>query len=373
MTRQLGLSAYQDTRTPPTHGDPATTMTTAHDNPTTVPGAAPESVDSPPVSEAPARAARASVLTRFGVPLFLVLLIAAFSVALPETFPKGGNLRAVLADQSIPLILALAAVLPLTAGEFDLSIGAVLGFSSITAISLSEAGLPWPAVLACTLIVGLVIGAVNAVLVVGIGVNAFIATLASATVLSGLNLLVTKSSLLTLSSESYQALTITRFAGGLQVVVCFAVVVAAVMWYVMERTPYGRYLRATGLGRDAARLSGVRTKRYLTSAFVAAGVLAAFAGFLQASRSGSAPPTLGPEFLLPAYAAAFLGATCIKPGFFNVLGTVTGVLLLAVGSNGLTLAGAQTWVTNVFNGVALALAVSISVLVTRSKNRARVR
>ena len=136
----------------------------------------------------------------------------------------------------------------------------------------------------------------------------------------------------------------------IQVVIAYALVLVLAVWYLLERTPFGRYLRATGMGRPAARLSGVRTERYLTSSFVLAALLASFAGFLLASRSGSAPPTLGPEFLLPAYAAAFLGAATIRPGFFNVWGTVVGAFLLAVGSNGLTLMGAQTWVANVFNG-----------------------
>jgi ribose transport system permease protein len=141
------------------------------------------------------------------------------------------------------------------------------------------------------------------------------------------------------------------------------------LYYVLEKTPFGRYLRATGMGRDAARLSGVRVDRYLAASFIAAGILAAVAGALVASRGGTASPALGPEFLLPAYAAAFLGATTIKPGYFNVWGTVIGVVLLAVGSNGLTLMGAQTWVTNIFNGVALMIAVSASVLVGRRRRK----
>lgn len=311
-----------------------------------------------------------NIISNYGVVLFLVAMIIVFSIALPSTFPTAGNFRAIIADQSIPAILALAAILPLAAGEFDLSLGAVLGFSAIWAIWSSEAGLPLPLVLVSTLAIGVLCGAINSFLVVKIGVNAFIATLSVATILSGLNLLFTAGSLLTLTSTTFSKLTTAR-SGGYQVVIVYAVVISLVLWFLVEKTPFGRYLRATGMGRDAAKLSGVRTSRYLTTSFVAAGLIAAFAGFLLASRSGTAPPSLGPEFLLPAYAAAFLGATTIKPGFFNVWGTIIGVLLLAVGSNGLTLFGAQTWVTNVFNGLALMIAVSASVLVTKRRNRGR--
>ncbi|WP_437773411.1 ABC transporter permease [Arthrobacter sp. KNU40] len=309
-----------------------------------------------------------TLATSYGVIVFLVLMIVVFSALLPETFPTFDNAKAILSDQSIPVILALAAILPLAAGEFDLSLGAILGFSAITAISVSNAGAPLPVVILACVVVGAVVGTVNAFLIVKVGVNAFIATLASATILSGLNLLVTGSSLLVLGSDAVGALTTTRVFD-LQVVIAYAIALSLALYYVMEKTPFGRYLRATGMGRDAARLSGVRVNRYLASSFIAAGVLASLAGALLASRGGTAAPTLGPDFLLPAYAAAFLGATTIKPGYFNVWGTVIGVVLLAVGSNGLTLLGAETWVTNIFNGVALMVAVSASVLVGRRRRK----
>lgn len=310
-----------------------------------------------------------TLATSYGVIAFLIVMIIAFSILLPATFPTLDNGKAILSDQSIPVILALAAILPLAAGEFDLSLGAVLGFSAITAIAVSNAGAPLPVVILVCLLVGALVGTVNAVLVVLVKVNAFIATLASATILSGLNLLVTGSSLLVLESNEFGALTVTKVMD-LQVVLAYAIVLAIALYYVLEKTPFGRYLRATGMGRDAARLSGVRVDRYLAASFIAAGILAALAGALVASRGGTAAPSLGPEFLLPAYAAAFLGATTIKPGYFNVWGTVIGVVLLAVGSNGLTLMGAQTWVTNIFNGVALMVAVSASVLVGRRRKKA---
>lgn len=313
----------------------------------------------------------AHLLKNYGIVIFLALMIIVFSILMPTTFANWGNFRQILADQAVPGILALAVILPLAAGEFDLSVGATVGVCTITGIVLAGSGVPLVVVILATLVLGLVIGAINAFMTVVVGVNSFIATLAMATILAGMNLYLTGSTLITHNNSALSALTNTRLPGGLQAVVLYLAVVAIVLWFVMERTPFGRYLRATGLGKDAAQLSGVRTSRYTAAALMGAGLLAGLAGALQASRASSATPDLGPEFLLPAYAAAFLGATAIRTGYFNVWGTIVGVYLLAVGGNGLIIFGARTWVIHVFNGIALLVAVSAATLVQRRKERAK--
>ncbi len=299
----------------------------------------------------------------------LVLLIIGFSIALPRLFPSLSNLQTILGDQAIPGILALAVLLPLASGEFDLSVGATLGFVSIFCAWAASNGVPVGLILVLALILGLVIGLVNALLV-RIGVNAFIATLGVSTVLAGGNLFVSNGTVIYQNiASSYTELAQFK-VGGIALPVFYFLVLALIVWYLLDHTPYGRYVRATGLGRESARLTGIRTKAVLSSAFVVAAVIAALAGFLQTARVGSAPPDLGPTFLLPAYAAAFLGTTTVIPGRFNVWGTVIGVYLLAVGINGLSLAGAPQWVPSVFNGGALIVAVTLAVLVDRRKHRA---
>lgn len=315
----------------------------------------------------------ALLLKNYGILVFLILMIVVFAILMPNTFATTANFRQILADQAVPGILALAVVLPLAAGQFDLSVGANLGACTITGIVLAGAGLPTAVVILLTLSLGLLIGAINAFMSVVVGVNSFIATLAMSTLLMGVNLYVTGSSLITHSSAQFSALTNTRLPGGMQVVLIYFVVIALALWFVLERTPFGRYLRATGLSPEAAELSGVRTKRYSAASLIIAGFLSGTAGTLLASRSSSATPDLGPEYLLPAYAAAFLGATAIRTGYFNVWGTVIGVFLLAIGANGLIILGAPTWVSHVFNGIALLIAVSAATLVQRRKKVAKPR
>jgi ribose transport system permease protein len=305
-----------------------------------------------------------TIVAEYGVVLFLLILIVGFSIALPHLFPTGSNAKAILSGNAVPGILALAVLLPLGAGEFDLSVGATLGFTSVLVAWATIHGVPFGLACLIALGAGALIGAVNAFLVVKIRVSAFIATLGMGTVLAGGNLLLTGGSVL-FQGISPQILSMTRthLLFGLPAMVFYFFGVAVIMWYALEQTSIGRYLQATGLGRGAARLSGVRTDRYLAGAFIVAGLIAAFAGILQTGRTGSASPSAGPEFLLPAYAAAFLGATTIHRGRFNVWGTVTGVLVLAVGVSGLGLLGAPFWVGNVFNGCALIVAVSFAVIV----------
>jgi len=306
-------------------------------------------------------------LARYGVLWFLLAMIVAFSIWQPSRFATLSNGVNILSDQAVPAILALAVLLPLAAGEFDLSVGANLGFSAVFTAFLAAAGMPVGVVLVLTILVGAAIGSVNAFFVVSIGVNAFIATLAMGTILAGGVLLITGGAVLFEGiPKDLLAIAQTTFLG-LPMTVWIAVVLTLVVWYLLEFTPFGRYIRATGSGREAARLSGVKTAPVLASSFIIAGAIAGLAGFLQTARIGSANPSSGPEFLLPAYAAAFLGATIIQRGLFNVWGTIIGVLVLAVGISGLTLAGAPFWLPNVFNGAALLIAVSLSVLSARKR------
>jgi ribose transport system permease protein len=307
------------------------------------------------------------LISRYGVLFFLVLLIAFFSILLPTRFFSFSNGITILSSQAVPVILAIAVLFPLAAGEFDLSVASNLSFSAIWVAFTSGIGWPVWLIFITTLLIGGAIGAVNAFFIVKVGVNAFIATLAMATILGGFNILVTNGQLLFRGIPQGLTSIATTTLAGLPMTVWAAVGLAFAVWYLLEYTPFGRYLRATGSGREAARLSGVKTSPTLASVFVIAGVVAALAGFLQTARIGSANPSSGPEFLLPAYAAAFLGATVIQPGLFNLWGTLVGALVLAVGISGLTLGGAPFWLPNMFNGVALLIAVSLSVLSARRR------
>lgn len=301
-------------------------------------------------------------LSNYAIVIFLLVLIAAFSLVAPTLFPTWDNFQAIANNQAVPAILALAVILPLAAGEFDLSVGAILGFTSILTAVATINGVPLVLAIVLGVVVGGVIGAVNAFLVVRIKVSAFIATLGMGTLLSGGNLLLTNGSVLFDGIDPGLAVIARSRFLGLPMTLWYLLIIAVVLWVLLERTPFGRYLTATGLGRGPATLAGVPTSRYLSLAFIGAGVLAGIAGVLYTGSVGSASPGTGPAFLLPAYAAAFLGATTIRRGRFNVWGTMVGVLVLAVGVSGLNLLGAPFWVAPVFNGLALLIAVSFAAI-----------
>ena len=142
----------------------------------------------------------------------------------------------------------------------------------------------------------------------------------------------------------------------------YSLAAAVVMWYVFDYTPLGRRLLFVGRGREVARLNGIAVDRVRLGALITSAVMSAAAGILYAGVLGSADPYSGLNFLLPAFAAAFLGATTIQPGRFNPWGAVFAVYFLATGITGLSMLGIPLWVTNVFNGGALILAVTISQL-----------
>lgn len=292
-------------------------------------------------------------------------LILLFSLWVPETFLTATTLKSLAAEQSVTAILALGLLLPGAALKFDLSAATLLGASAIgvswlTAIHGVSLGLAIVAVVAF----GALVGAINGTLVVFVGIDAFIATLAMSSVLTALTLALSNNQLITGLPDQLGEFASPQVLG-LSILFFYMLAIALAVWYILERHPIGRRLHAAGANPEAARLAGVRVGRLVFGSFVASGVVASIAGLLATARVGAGDPSLGPPYLLPAYAAVFLGTTQFKGGRVNAAGTLLAVFLLATGVRGLQLAGAQFWVNDLFNGVALAGAVGLAALARR--------
>jgi ribose transport system permease protein len=300
-------------------------------------------------------------LERWGAVAVMVALFVIFSLLKPQTFPTWQNITTLLSTQAILAILAIGLLVPLAAGEFDLSIGYTLGFTAMVAAVLTgQHGVPVPLAVVISILAGALVGVVNGLAVVKVRINAFIATLGAGTVLSGLTIWISHGNVV------YQGIPQSLLSIGrtqivrLPLTVFYTFALVLIFVYFLEHTPTGRYIHAIGVGRETVRLAGIATDRLRIAAFVISGGMAGVAGVLQTATVGSAHPDTGPDFLLPAFAAAFLGATTIKPGRFNVLGTVVALFLLAIGIAGLQQLGAPFWVSPVFNGGALLVAVGLA-------------
>jgi len=266
-------------------------------------------------------------------------------------------------------ILSLAIIIPLVCGEFDFSVGSVSGVTQVLCAGfMSRLGAPVVVAVLAAVAVGALIGLANGNTVARIGVNSLIVTLGVATALTGFVEWYTKGQTIVLHIS--KRLTDVGSGNWLGVprTLYFLAVVAAFVYYLLEHTPYGRYLHSIGSNRDAARLVGLRVERLVLIAFVLSGLLAGVAGVILVARNGNASPQLGTVTdTLQALAAAFLGATAIKPGRFNVLGTMVAIFFLAFTVTGLTLAGVANWINDLFNGAALFVAVLISTIVGRRR------
>lgn len=293
--------------------------------------------------------------------------IVLFSILTPETFLTDNNLRTILRSQAVLLIVTLGLTLALTVGEFDLSIGAVLGMSTVLIGWLNVThGWPIEAALAVAMLAGAVIGVFNAILIVKVGITSLVATLGTSTILAGASLGITNSVVVgSVGTDFVSLMQSGPFDLPYSVYIAFAV--AAALWYVYEHTPLGRYLTFVGQNREVALLSGLPVARYRAGALIATSTIAALAGVVLVGTLGSSDPTIGSSFLLPAFAGAFLGATAIKPGRFNAWGTVIALYFLVTGITGLNLMGVSGWVEQVFYGSALIIAVAIGRLVSNEQ------
>jgi len=289
------------------------------------------------------------------------LFIVVFGIWTPDLFLSADTVHSIASDQAIVAMLGIALLIPLAAGAYDLSIGANINLAAVlVAILQTKNGWGMWSSIVVAVAVGALIGILNGFIVVVLKVSSFIATLGMATIIGAVMTIVTNQSQpLPPTASAWLKLTQQKVFG-FQVVVLYLVVLALVVWWALEHTPAGRYIYAVGGNPEAARLSGVQVGKWTWLCLIASGTISGLAGVLYSSLSGPSL-TFGASLLLPAFAAAFLGSTQLKPGRFNVWGTLIAVYVLATGVKGLQFVTSAQWLNDMFNGVALITAVAFAI------------
>jgi ribose transport system permease protein len=287
--------------------------------------------------------------------------IVVFGIWEPSLFLSVSTVHTIASQQSVAGLLAIAVLVPLVTGTYDLSVGAVANLSTIVVISLQtiDGWNPWESILVA-IGVSAAIGIVNGFIVIKLRVSSFIATLGMATIVSAFQIIVSGDSQpVPPISTAWTNLTQVKFLG-FQVIFFYLIVIAIFFWWVLNHTPAGRYLYAIGGNADAARLSGVKVGNWVWASLITSATLSGIAGVLFGSLSGPSL-TYGQTLLLPAFAAVFLGSTQLKPGRFNLWGTLLAIFVLATGVIGLSYVTGVQWLNDMFSGVALIGAVSFAV------------
>ncbi len=318
-------------------------------------------------SAAPAKANKpkksGSFVGTYGLVVLAALLFLVFAIMMPSTFLTQRNLNSILSANAIPAILALGAMIPIATGKFDISIGFGLGISHVLMMVLVVNGTPWILAALIVLICMTTVGVVNGLLVELGKIDSFVATLGTGSVLYAITGAITDGARVVPGPEGLPAgftdLYDSKLAG-IPVSAFYVAALAVVLWIVLERTPLGRYFYVLGSNQRAADLIGLPSRRYSVYAFAACAFLVGVAGILLASQQRIGNPSIGSEYMLPAFVAALLGSTVIKPGRPNAGGTIVAVVTLAIGLAGIGQMGANFWVNPLFNGVTLLIAVGLA-------------
>jgi ribose transport system permease protein len=344
---------------------------TSSDKVDTLPHQAPGSVGSP--SDAnnprPPRFARWSALgpRNIGAFYILALIVVVFTVYMPISYPTWDTARQIANGYSITAMAALALVIPLATKTFDLSFAYVMTLSGVTAAHFVASGQSPVVAMIAGMAAAVCIGVINGVVVVGMRIDSFIGTLATGSLVQAFITFFTNDTTINDVSlaDGFSRLAQVTVAG-LTGPVFYAVAIAVMLWYVLEYTVVGRRIYATGFNPEAARLANIRVNRIRFGALITSSVIAGFAGLCLASSLSAGSPTAGTSYLLPAFAAVFVGATQLKRGRFNAWGTIIAVVMLGAGTVGLSLAAAPNYAADMFTGIVLIGALAVTGLQRRS-------
>jgi ribose transport system permease protein len=305
------------------------------------------------------------VLRRYSLVLIWIAMIALFTLLLPGNVSGAEAVRAVLGFQTPLVFLGLAVVITMAVGEFDLSFASIFGLAATAVPSLVVLyGWSFPAAAAAAIVLALVIGAVNAALVVFVGINSVIVTLGVGSVAGGAAYWISRETSVSGMDPALSVIALGRFLG-LPMIFWYGLIIVAVAAYVMSATPVGRHMLFVGSNREVARLAGIPVTQIRVGAYLASALLCGLVGVILAAGLGGFDPATAETNLMPTFAGVFLGTVAVVPGRFNPVGMLIAVYFLLTGVFGLQLLGQAGWVSNVFYGVVLVLAVTVSFLLQR--------
>jgi ribose transport system permease protein len=351
-------------------GDPAATSATAAAVSTAAapaggrPAAVPATYHAPP-RRGPLISGAQYVGTRYAVVLVWGLMILIFGVVEPQAFLRAGTFEAIFSGQQPLVFMAIALICTFSVSEFDLSVPSVFGLAA-TLVPVLNVLHHWNLGLAIVVavIAAVLAEAVNAVLIVVIGVDPFVVTLGMSTLLVGVALALSELTTVTGLSPGFENVSQLDVLG-LPISFYYGVVLVLIFTYVQFGTTLGRNMIFVGANREVARLAGVPVRRIRMGAYLTSGLISGVGGVIAVAGLGSYDPSTSATYLLPVFAAGLLGTAMIVPGRFNAIGSFIAVYFLETGVIGLNLLGFAGWITDVFFGGALIAAITISTLVRR--------
>ncbi len=315
-----------------------------------------------------------SLMQRIVLILVWLGMFVVFSIMMPNTFFTWVNVTTMLGQKAVLLVLALAIMIPMIGGDYDMSVAAIMTFGAMIVAVLNV----WNGVnIVTSVIIGIIccaaLGAANGLLCAILELDPFIITMGMQTLIIGIVQMVSGSMTITGIDEGLKKAVYQGRLFGISYVFYYAIIVAAVMFYFFTFTAAGRRVLIVGRSRHVASLSGINVKRVRFLTFLASGAFSGFAGVLYAGMLGAADPTSGINYLMPTFAAVFLSTTVLVPGMFNPWGVAIAVYFLITGTTGLSLMGFSAAVQNVFYGGALIVAIAASQIVKRRQGQIELR
>ncbi|GKV79813.1 ABC transporter permease [Pectobacterium versatile] len=312
-----------------------------------------------------------SFFIRYGFLVILLAFLVFFSLQNP-IFLTLGNWGNLLQGSAVLLIVALAMTLVVTAGGIDLSVGVALDFGAAFAlVALKVYGLPWQAAVLAALAGGALVGLVNAVLIIHCRIKPFLATLGTWFIGSSIERIYTEGGgpiAYRRMAPQYHELAVGDLWG-----IPVPIVIVAVLWFayylLFERTIAGKRIHAMGLNAPAALIAGVNVQRTMFWLLIVTSVTCAIGGVVLSANLRQFTPLAGQAYLMDAIAAVFIGTAFHAQGRPNVAGTLIGVLFLGMIANGLNLMGLNFIVKDALSGVILVLALALSFLQGRLRQR----